>query len=114
MNFVEIAGFLAADPETKQLPSGQKVTSFRMGCEAKQGKEKATVWWKVTVWGDKFDKMMPYIKKGSPLIVCGDMSPPRVYQDKGGDSKVSMELTAEIIRFSPFGKAEASEPGLPF
>lgn len=106
MFFVQIAGNLGKDPETRFTPSGQKVTTFNVACRARKGKEEITIWVRVTVWGDRFDKMISFLKKGSAVIVNGKMSPPTTYVDKNGTSQVSLEVVAEMIEFSPFGKPQ--------
>lgn len=105
MFFVQIAGNLGRDPETRFTPSGQKVTSFSVAISQRKGKDKedVTIWVRVTVWGDRFDKMISFLKKGSSVIVSGRMNPPTVYTDKEGRNQVSLEITAEILEFSPFG-----------
>ena len=66
MNQVTIAGHLGADPEVRFTSSGQKVTALSVAARARRsGKEEATIWWKVTIWGEQFDKIIPYFKKGS-------------------------------------------------
>lgn len=105
MNFVEIAGHLGADPEERFTPSGKRVVSLRVATKVRQGGKDETIWWRVTIWGDRFDKMLPYLKKGSAVIVIGEMMKPEVYVDKEGKSQVSLTITAEIVRFSPFGKS---------
>lgn len=108
MIIIEIAGHLGADPEVRFTPSGQKVTTFRVATNIRKSGKDETVWWRVTVWGERFDKMMPYLKKGSAVIVIGEMSKPEIYTDKEGRNQVSLDITAEMIRFSPFGKSDRS------
>lgn len=106
MNFIQIMGHLGADPETRFTPSGQKVTNMRVAVTVRKGGKDETVWYRITIWGDRFDKMMPYFKKGSAIIVVGELSKPEIYNDREGRPQVSLEVTAEFIRFSPFGKGE--------
>lgn len=106
MFFVIIAGHLGKDPETRFTSSGQKVTSFTVATRQRKGKEDVTVWVRVTVWGDRFDKLLPYLKKGSAVVVSGKMNPPSSYTDKEGRTQISLEMTAEMIEFSPFGRAD--------
>ncbi len=106
MIIIEIAGHLGADPETRFTPNGQKVTTLRVATNTRKSGKDETVWWRVTIWGERFDKMMPYLKKGSAIIVIGEMSKPEIYTDKEGRPQVSLDLTAEMIRFSPFGKGD--------
>ena len=60
------------------------------------------MWWRVTVWGDRFKNMEPYFKKGSALIITGTLHAPSVYHDQTGTAQVSLQVTANHIAFSPF------------
>jgi single-strand DNA-binding protein len=111
MFIVQLAGRLGKDPETRFTPSGQKVTTFTIATNQRKGKEDVTIWVRVTVWGDRFDKLISYLKKGSAVIAIGRMNPPSSYTDKEGRTQVSLEMTAEMIEFSPFGNPDrAGEP----
>jgi single-strand DNA-binding protein len=102
MNLVEIIGYVGNDPEERMTPSGKKVISFRMADNIKSGDKEETIWWRISIWGDQFDRMMPYVKKGSALIVHGEIRrKPETYQDREGHTQVSMELTATQMRFLP-------------
>lgn len=109
MFIVHLAGHLGKDPETRFTPSGQKVTTFSMAINQRKGKEDVTVWVRVTIWGDRFDKMLSYLKKGSGVIVTGRMNPPSSYTDKEGRTQISLEVTGEMIEFSPFGRERQGE-----
>jgi single-strand DNA-binding protein len=108
MNHITVAGHLGADPEVRFTSSGQKVTTLRVGAKVRKGsKEDSTIWWRVTIWGESFDKIMPYFKKGSSIIAVGDMSKPEIFTDKDGKPQVSMNITAFHLSFSPFGRGES-------
>lgn len=109
MIIVQIAGRLGRDPETRFTPSGLKVTNLTIATTVRKGGKEETVWWRVTVWGERFDKMISYLKKGSAVIAIGEMSKPEIWNNKEGQPQVSLELTADIIRFSPFGNPEANK-----
>lgn len=111
MFIVHIAGHLGKDPETRFTANGQKVTSFTVAVNQRKGKEDVTVWVRVIIWGDRFDKMVSYLKKGSGVIVTGRMNPPTTYVDKEGRTQVSVEITAEMIEFSPFGRTDRAGEG---
>jgi len=106
MNSFMIAGHLGKDPDIRFTASGQKVTSFNVAVNQRKGKEDVTMWIRVTVWGERFDKLIAYLKKGSAVIVIGELNPPSTYTDKEGRQQFSLEMTAETIRFSPFGKPD--------
>lgn len=106
MNQTTIAGHLGSDPEVRFTSSGQKVTTLRVAARARRTGKDETIWWRVTIWGEQFDKMMPYLKKGSPVIVIGEMNKPEIFTDREGRSQVSMSLTASDLLFSPFGRPD--------
>ncbi len=106
MNFLHIAGHLGSDPEVRFTSSGKKVTVFRVAVNTRKGGKDLTLWWRVTIWGDQFEKMIPYLKKGSPVIVHGEMQKPEIFNDREGKPQISLEITATHLEFSPFGKGE--------
>lgn len=106
MNFIHIAGHLGADPETRFTPSGKKVTTLRVATKSRKGGNDETIWWRVTIWGEQFDKMLTFLKKGSAIIVFGEMQKPEIFTDREGKQHISLEITASSIQFSPFGKSE--------
>jgi single-strand DNA-binding protein len=110
MILIEIAGFLGADPEERFTATGKRVVSLRVATKVRQGGQDETVWWKVNVWGDRFDKMLPHLKKGSAVIIIGEMLKPEIYTGRDGTSQISLTLNAEMIKFSPFGKPDRTEP----
>lgn len=109
MNKILIMGRLGADAETRFTAGGQKVTSFRAAVNSRRGGKDETAWYRVTIWGDRFDKLLPYLKKGSALIVSGELRA-EIYMDKEGKPQISLEVTADSINFNPFGSG-TSESG---
>ena len=106
MILVEIAGFLGADPEERFTATGKRVISLRVATKVRQGGQDETVWWRVNIWGDRFDKMLPFLKKGSAVLVIGEMSKPEVYAARDGTNQVSLSMSAEVLKFSPFGRPD--------
>lgn len=109
MNYLMIAGHLGADPEVRFTSSGKKVTTLRVATNARRGNTDETIWWRVTIWGEQFDKMISYMKKGSAIVVFGDMQKPEIFTDRDGKPQISMNITASSIQFSPFGKMERQQ-----
>lgn len=106
MIIVEVAGYLGSDAEERFTPNGKRVISLRIAARVRQGGKDETVWWRVSIWGDRYDKILPYLKKGTAVIVIGEMGKPEVYVGKDGQSQISLSLNAEIVKFSPFGRPE--------
>lgn len=108
MNQITIAGHLGADPEVRFTPSGAKVTTLRVAARVRRGKSEDTIWWKVSIWGDQFDKMMTFLKKGSAVMITGEVNKPEIFTGRDGTPQISMSMTAHHVGFSPFGKSENS------
>lgn len=111
MNFIHIAGNLGADPEVRFTSSGKKVTTLKVATRSRRGKggEDITIWWRVTIWGEQFDKMVSFLKKGSAVMVYGDVHKPEIFTDREGKPQVSLEITAVHLEFSPFGSGKPSQ-----
>ncbi len=111
MNHTILAGHLGSEPEVRFTSSGKKVTSFRMATNSRRSGKEKTTWWRVTVWGEQCDGIIPHLKKGSAVLVMGELLEPEIYTDREGSPQVSLNLVASQISFSPFGKTERSQQG---
>lgn len=110
MNKLTIAGHLGSDPETRHTANGLKVTSFNVAVNVRRQNKDETIWYRVAVWGDRFDKMLQYLKKGSAVIVSGDLYPTIWHGKNQGDQpRLNLEISADSISFSPFGKPAERE-----
>ena len=112
MNFIHIAGHLGADPEVRFTSTGKKVTHLKVASRSRKGKggEDVTIWWRVTLWGEQFDKLLSFMKKGSAVIIHGEIHKPEIFTDREGTPQISLDVTAFHIEFSPFGKPGGSQP----
>lgn len=106
MNVIQIAGHLGSDVETRFTPDGHKVSTIRVATNVRRNGKDETIWWRVSLWGDRFDKMLAYLKKGSSIIVVGEFVRAEVYTDRDGRQQISLEVRAEFLRFSPFGRTD--------
>jgi len=109
MNIITIAGRLGADPEVRFTSNGQKVTTLRVATNSRKGGKDETIWFRVTVWGENLDKMISFLKKGSAVIIVGELSKPEIFTNREGNPQISMSITASNIMFSPFGKTDRAE-----
>ncbi len=112
MNFIHIAGHLGADPEVRFTSTGKKVTALRVATRTRRGKNNDdTIWWRVTVWGEQFDKLISFLKKGSAVMVFGEIHKPELFNDRDGKPAISLEITATHLEFSPFGGKSGGQEG---
>lgn len=111
MNVIQVIGNLGKDPETRFTPSGKKVTNLTIASNSKRGGKEETTWWRITIWGDTFDKMISYLKKGSYVMCIGEMHKPELFTNRDGQQQVSLEMTADSIRFLPGRPDKPAEKG---
>ena len=111
MNFGQFAGHLGADPEVRFTSNGKKVTVIRLACRTRKAGKDDAIWWRVNIWGEEFDNMIPHLKKGSPLIVYGEILKPEIFNDREGKPQISLDVRAVSLQFSPFGRPDRDGQG---
>ncbi len=99
-----LVGNLGRDPEMRYTPSGVPVTDFSMAVSRRwtgqdgQQQEK-TVWFKVTAWRKTAELASQYLTKGRQVMVIGEVEEPEVWQDREGNNRASLKVTARSIQF---------------
>ncbi len=91
-------GRLGGDSELRYTPSGKAVSSFSLAIDNGIGDNKSTLWFRVSAW-EKQAELISDLKKGAHVLVIGRIEQSRSYTDKQGQQRVSMEVTAQNIRF---------------
>ena len=105
MNFIHIVGRIGKEPDTRFTTGGQKVTTLLVATNSFKNNQEETMWWRVTMWGDRHDKLIPHLTKGKPIMIGGELKKPELYTDKSGNVQIgSLEITAEYVKFVPFNK----------
>lgn len=74
MKSITIAGNIGKDAVTRTTQGGDKVTGFTVAVEDRQNKDKSTVWFDVSMWGARGEKIAEYLTKGGKVCVSGDLS----------------------------------------
>ena len=67
MNQITIAGNLGTDPEVRFTSSEAKVTTLRVASRSRRSGKEETIWWRVTIWGEQFDKMISFLREEGKL-----------------------------------------------
>jgi len=101
-----LMGYVGRDPEERFTSGGKKVISFPVAVSVMKNKEKMTVWYKINCWDEKFSGIIPHIKKGSSLVIVGELNAPTTYQNKNGDIAIDLSIKANSIDFCPISKPE--------
>jgi single-strand DNA-binding protein len=75
MKSVTIAGNIGKkDAVTRTTGGGDKVTSWSVAVEDRQGQEKRTIWFDCSLWGKRGESLAQYLTKGGKVAVSGELS----------------------------------------
>ena len=119
MNKAQLIGRLGADPETRTLNDGGKVTNLRLATsetwkdrDSGERRER-TEWHRITVWGEGTAKYLGYAKKGSLLLIEGKIET-RKYSDNAGVEKYATEIVVQAragqLKILPDGVGREDSP----
>ncbi len=108
MNFNKafILGNLTRDPELRQLPSGQAVTTFgvatnRFYRDASGQRQQTVEFHNVVTWSRLAEIASQYLKKGSLVFIEGRIQT-RSWQDQNsGQKRFRTEIIAERMQLGP-------------
>jgi single-strand DNA-binding protein len=105
-------GNVGKDPDVKHLESGKTVAKFSLATNksyTNQAGDKITetAWHNIVMWGKTAETAEKWIKKGSSIIVEGEIQY-RQYEDKDGVKKYITEINCDRFHFAG-GKKEEPE-----
>jgi len=69
-----IGGNIGKDAVTRTTQGGDSVTGWSVAVEERNGKDKRTVWFDVSMWGKRGEALAQYLTKGTRVAVAGDLS----------------------------------------
>ncbi len=99
---VMIIGNLGADPEMRYTPNGRPVTQFNVAVNQSTKNQQtgewveATDWFRVSVWGDRAERMAETLRKGNRVFVEGRFKT-REFEGRDGQKRTSLEITADSV-----------------
>ena len=101
---ITLIGHLGADPELRHTQDGTPVTSFRVATNrrwrAQDGTaQEETVWFGVSAWERQAELCNQYLAKGQRVLVVGEIREPRIYTDREGNTRASLDVRARNVRF---------------
>ncbi|MBX3000174.1 MAG: single-stranded DNA-binding protein [Caldilineaceae bacterium] len=99
-----LVGNLGSDPEMRYTPSGVPVTTFSLAVSkswtTQDGqRQDKTTWFRITAWRAQAETCSKYLSKGRQVLVVGELEEARIWTDKEGNPRVSLEVTAQVVRF---------------
>jgi single-strand DNA-binding protein len=114
LNQVTLMGNLTRDPELRQTPSGQNVTSFSLALnrsykDAGGEWQEATDYIDVVAWGPLAERISQYLSKGRRCLVQGRLQSRSWEQD--GQKRSKVEVLANDVTFLDSKGSEGSDGG---
>jgi single-strand DNA-binding protein len=103
MQSITIAGRIGRDAETRNAGEGT-VTSFTVAVDQRNGRDKTTNWWRVSIWGKRGDSLCQYLRKGDNITVAGEFS----LSEYEGKAQLNIRANEVALQGS---KGEAPERG---
>ena len=107
MKSITIAGNIGRNAETRTTGGGDKVTSWTVAVEERQGQDKRTIWFDCSLWGVRGEKLAEYLTKGGKVSVSGDLS------TREHEGKTYLTIRADQVTLmgsKPEGQREEREP----
>ena len=103
-NKVLLMGNLVRDPELRYTPSGAAVCEFAIAVNnnftTKAGEKREEVTFvDITAWARQAEICAEYLKKGRPVFVEGRLKQDRWEDQKTGQKRSKMSVTAERVQF---------------
>jgi single-strand DNA-binding protein len=99
---VMIIGNLGSDPEMRYTPSNRAVTQFNVAVNQSTKNQQTgewveeTDWFRVSVWGDRAERMAESLRKGNKVFVEGRFKT-REFEGRDGQKRTSLEITADSV-----------------
>jgi len=112
-NSITLIGFLGADAELTELPSGKKLARLRVATnESYKNKDNewvtSTEWHNCVVWGGLAEAVAKQGKKGTEMVLRGKMSY-RDYEDREGVKRRAAEVVVSEFTLVGRRKKEPTE-----
>jgi single-strand DNA-binding protein len=98
MNSITLSGNVGKDPESRALNNGESVVTVNIADTYGSKDNRKTQWFRCEFWGKRGEAIMKYVKKGSKLIIVGQLKQD-TYTDKNGVERTSMSINVSDFDF---------------
>ena len=98
MPTIILDGVVSRDVERQEI-RGIKLFTFDVAARGVKSKEHIT-FWRISCWGEKFEKFMGMVEKGSAIVLTGDLEI-RPFKDKQDMDRLSNDVQCSSIHFAP-------------
>lgn len=106
MNTVTISGNVTRDPELRFTPNGKAVAQFGVAVSKKTGDKEYTSFFDVKCWGAIAEGAAQNLRKGSPVIVSGELQ-----QESWDDKQTGQKRSKVVITAFTVGRIAFKDQG---
>lgn len=96
LNLCQFIGRLGADPESRYMPSGGAVTTFRIAVGWKGKEREGTEWITVTAFDRLGEICAEYLRKGAQVYIAGRFKTDMY--EKDGEKRYSTKIVADKMQ----------------
>lgn len=107
LNKAVIQGRLTKDPELRTTQSGTPAATFTVAWSEKYKEQERKLFLNCVAWSGNAEFVSRYFRKGSEVVVEGTLGS-RAWEDRDGNKRETIELTADRIHFC--GPKQESKP----
>jgi single-strand DNA-binding protein len=114
MKQITIAGRVGRDAEIKQSKNGKTFASFSVAVDCgkdSNGEKRPSVWFDCTLWERRAEALAPHIRKGSFVVVTGDVDARAYVPNGGGEPKAVMSVRVAEFTFGGGGDEQRAAGG---
>lgn len=113
INKAILMGRMTADPEVKTTTGGTNVVQFSVAVNRKYSKEEQkTDFIDCTAFGKSADFLGKYFRKGSSVIIFGNIQTD-TWKDKDGNNRKSTRIIVDDLQFGESKKSETEPAQIP-
>ena len=108
MNVMNITGRLTKDAEFKTVgTNGKRLLTLDVAVNTGFGDSKQTLFMKVNMWGDRGEKIVSFLKKGTLVAVSGQLSV-NTWTGKDGEQRQDLVITTYNLDFYNISQSDSS------
>ncbi len=94
---IELIGNLGRDAELSYTSQNRPYARFSVATQEFDGKKSFPQWHKVVLWGERAEKLIPYLTKGTLVYIEGVIRY-REWKGRDGEPRQSLEINARNLR----------------
>lgn len=98
-----LVGRVGNDVEMRYTPTGIPVLKLNIATNKRkkvgENYEDKTIWWSVTCWQKTAENCAQFLRKGSKVLIVGEVEEARSFTDRAGEHRASLEFTANSVIF---------------